>query len=93
MQQEIALSPKERLMYETILKVLDGAITNEQAANVLGVTERTVRRKIDTFLQLGAAGFAHGSRGRAAHNRTDPAKLAQVVWLYETRYAGYNFRI
>lgn len=78
-------------MYETIIQVLDGAITKEQAANKLGVTERTVRRKIDTFLQLGAAGFAHKSRGRAAHNRTDPAKIAQVVWLYETRYVGYNF--
>ena len=91
MHQETVLSPKEKIMYETVLQVLDGSITKEQAAARLGVSERTVRRKIDAILHEGMGGIIHKSRGKSAHNRTDPAKIAQVVWLYETRYIGYNF--
>jgi len=78
-------------MYETILKVLDGQIDVERAAARLGVTPRTIHRKISAYLQLGAKGFAHKSRGREALNKSDGALLAQIVWLYETRYIGYNF--
>jgi len=78
-------------MYETILKVLDGEITAKGAAARLLVSERTIHRKIKAFLQQGAQGFAHKSRGREAINKTDGALLAQVVWLYETKYIGYNF--
>lgn len=78
-------------MYKTILRVLDGELSIDRAAAKLCVTPRTVRRKIDIFLRQGAKGLAHKSRGREALNKTDGALLAQVVWLYETRYINYNF--
>ena len=91
LEKTIHLSGKEQIVYETILKVLDGQIDIERAAASLCVSPRTIYRKIDTFLREGAAGFAHKSRGKEALNKTDGALLAQVVWLYETRYIGYNF--
>lgn len=91
LEKTIHLSEKEQIMYKTILKVLDGEISIERAAAKLCVTPRTIRRKIDAFLQEGAQSFIHKSRGKEALNKTDGALLAQVVWLYETKYIGYNF--
>lgn len=91
LEETIHLSGKEQIMRTIIMRVLDGELSIEQAAARLCVTPRTVRRKIDAFLQEGARGFAHKSRGREALNKTDGALLAQIVSLYETEYIGYNF--
>ena len=72
LETTIPLSEKEKIMYETILKVLDGEISVERAASRLCVSVRTVQRKISAYLQEGAQGFAHKSRGREAPTAPRP---------------------
>jgi transposase len=91
LEKSFYLSEKEHVMYEIVLKVLDGNLTRKQAAARLGVSQKTIGRKIDIFLKEGAKGLAHKSRGSEPINKTDGTLLAQVVLLYETRYIGYNF--
>lgn len=88
---ETILSDKEKAMYDIILKVLDGALTVEQAAAMAAVSTRTIYRAIERVTRTGKAGLAHRSRGRDARNRTPRETIAAVVALYEGDYAGFNF--
>lgn len=85
------LSAKETLMYDEITLVLDGAITHEQAALKLGVTTRTIRRKIAHYLNEGIEGLVHKSRGSTPHNALSFEDWATITTLYKEKYLGYNF--
>lgn len=78
-------------MQEMVMKVLNDGMSYERAAVAYGVSERTVRRKVDIYLKLGAGALAHKSRGRATHNRTAGDIEDRIIWLYENRYERYNF--
>ena len=67
-----------------------GAKTLDQAASLLGVSERHTRRILAAYREEGAAARAHGHRGRRAPNATPHALAADVVHLARTRYAGVN---
>ena len=59
----IELSDKEQVMYELVLKVLDGELTHEQAAAKAMVSKRTIYRKVNDYLRGGMGALAHKSRG------------------------------
>jgi transposase len=78
-------------MQEMVQKILNDGMSYGRAAARYGISERTVRRKVDVYLKMGAGALAHGLRGKVALNRTTSDREARIVWLYENRYAGYNF--
>ena len=59
-----------------------------QAAELLGVSPRHVRRMVSAYLRNRAAALAHGNRGRRPHNATSFAEAAAVMELATQRYAG-----
>ena len=65
-------------------------MTLDQAATLMGVSERHIRRILAAYREEGAAALAHGHRGRRAPNATPDALAADVVYLARTRYAGAN---
>ena len=75
---------------DVLTHLRDGTIDLRVASRLLGVSERQVRRLLDTWLGSGAVGLVHGNRGRVAANRTDQALRARVMELAESRYAGVN---
>jgi transposase len=78
-------------MQEMVLKVLNDGMSYEKAAARYGVSERTVKRKVEIYLKLGMGALTHGSRDRRALNRTPKDREERIVQLYEGPYAGYNF--
>jgi len=62
------LSAKEQIMHDEILLVLVGTIIHERAALKLGVSTRTIRRKIGAYFNEGIERFAHKSRRSTPHN-------------------------
>jgi len=82
--------PEIRHRVDVLTHLRDGVIDLHQASAVLRVSERQVRRLLETWLTSGAAGLAHGNRGRRPVNRTDEALLAMIVGLATDRYAGVN---
>ena len=91
MEESVYLSPKERLMKEMVLKVLNDGLSYERAAARYNVSVRTVRRKVDAYLWQGMGALSHKSRGRSAPNRTSKDVEERILALYEGPYAGYNF--
>ena len=84
------MTQKEQTRLQVLNSLLAEHMTLEQAATLLGVSERHTRRILAAYREEGAAALAHGHRGRRAPNATPHALAADVVHLARTRYAGAN---
>lgn len=75
----IIMSQKESNRLYVIRQTLDKAITQGQAAEILGLSDRQVRRIAKSVRREGDAGICHKSRGERSHNakmstpKPDPA--------------------
>jgi transposase len=61
-----------------------------EAAEVLGIGERTFRRWCGRYREGGAAGLLDRRMGKAAANRVPVDRAAEIEALYCTRYAGFT---
>jgi transposase len=91
-----AYSPtaKERAMKmrEVLLEALAGKLSWLQAADILGLSPRTMRRWRERFDEAGVGGLLDGRR-RTPSDRALPAQeIKKWLRLYRERYAGYNVR-
>jgi hypothetical protein len=82
--------PRLRQRVDVLCHLRDGTIDLEQAAMVLRLSSRQVRRLLAAWLGHGPAGLVHGNRGRAPVNRTDAALRARIIELATGRYEGAN---
>jgi transposase len=85
---------KERAMKmrDVLLEALAGKMSWIQAAEVLGLSPRTIRRWREKFDESGIDGLYDGRR-QSPSDRALPAKeLQKWLRLYRVRYAGYNVR-
>jgi transposase len=90
MAQEVTLNGKEQKRLMVLNEVLAGRLTGPEAAEVLGVTVRHVRRLLAAYRRQGAAALAHGNRGRPPANKLDEATRGQILRLAQTEYLDYN---
>ena len=84
------MTQKEQTRLQVLNSVLADQVPVCQAAEVLGVSERHLRRILAAYRKEGAAALAHGNRGRRPANTTTETKMTYVVQLARTRYAGTN---
>ncbi len=90
MRETITLNRKEQTRLMVLAQVDRGECTAPQAAEVLALSLRQVRRLLAAYRQEGVAALAHGNRGRAPHNRLKAELRQQVLTLAQGRYAGVN---
>ena len=90
MGRTIALTEKEQKRAKVLNEVLSGRMLQRQAAQLLGVSERQLRRILAAYREEGVASLPHGNRGRAAHNQTQEAHRDRVVALANGKYKGFN---
>jgi len=67
-------------------------LSQVQAAEILGVSERTFRRWRDRFEAEGAEGLFDRRLGRAAGNRVPVDAVMEVLELFDTRYWDFTAR-
>jgi len=65
-------------------------LTNEEAAEMLGVCERTYRRWCRRYDDEGMAGLLDGRLEKAAHNCAPVDEVIEVISLFETRYMNFS---
>jgi transposase len=73
-----------------VQQTIEGKMTGKQAAERLGLSLRQVRRLVAKYREKGAAGLAHGNRGRPAHNRVKDVVRVKIQALAEQAYQDYN---
>ena len=79
---------QQRLM--VLNQVMGGELSGEEAAVLMGVSVRQMRRLMAAYRKEGAAALAHGNRGRVpVHALATPVK-ARVVEAAQTTYGGCN---
>jgi transposase len=67
-----------------------GQLKVEEAAAVLGLSVRQVKRLRVAYRREGAAALAHGNRGRASPRRIPEDVRGQILELARTTYQDYN---
>jgi transposase len=90
MKETVTLTQAEQTRVLILNRILTGQLTAADAAALLCLSVRQVRRLVAAYREDGVAALVHGNRGRApAH--TLPVELHQrIVTLAQTRYAGCN---
>lgn len=89
-QEKIILTKAELKKVLVVEKMIDGQMTNNEGAAVLGLTTRQVIRLKQIYQREGAEGLAHKNRGRKPKHALPEKVRAQVVELYSTKYQGSN---
>jgi hypothetical protein len=85
---------RERAMriQDVLVQAMAGKLTWIEAADVLGVTARTMRRYRWRITQHGLEGLHDGRRVNRASNAVPEAEVQRWLRLYRQRYRGYNVR-
>ena len=71
-------------------RTLGGVLGQAEAAEILGVSERTFRRWRDRFDVDGAAGLYDRRLGRVSARRAPVDEVARVLALFDTRYWDFT---
>jgi transposase len=67
-----------------------GELTLEEAAAILDLSTRQVRRLVERLHSEGVVALVHGNRGRRPVNRIDEDRRGRLLELANTTYAGFN---
>lgn len=86
----LMLTKKEQSRIQVLNGVIAGEVTVEQAAGLMGVSERHAWRLLAAYREEGAAAIAHGNRGRKPTTTTDTSTQRRVRELAEGPYMDLN---
>lgn len=90
-QEEIlTMSHKELKRLHVIRKAIEKGITQAEAAEVLEVSERQVRRIIKRVRDEADKGVIHQSRGKLSHRATSIVVKKKILKLCRNVYSGFN---
>ena len=84
----VMLRQRELKRLHVIHKVIEGTMTQTEAAELISLTERQVRRIVARILEEGDEGIRHRSRGRPSKRKL-PFKQ-KIVELYRTQYPDFG---
>ncbi len=79
--ERIAMSQEERDWLDWLKKARDGKMTQREAAERMGVSERWVRKLLRGMKRQGDAVVVHGLRGRASNRKLRPETQRQALKL------------
>jgi transposase len=69
-----------------------GELNQEEAAEMLGISERTFRRWRDRLRDEGLAGLRDRRIGKPSSRRAAVAEIQRMLGLYEERYEGFTVK-
>lgn len=86
----IMASQKELKRLHVVQKVLEGMVRQTEAAEMLSLSERQIRRIICRVRQEGPGAVVHRSRGRQSNRRLSEETKNQILELYGAKYEGFG---
>lgn len=90
MEGILTLSKKEQKRLKVLNELEKGNIGMRELAEVLGVCERQGWRLLAAYREEGAAGLAHGNRGRKPIHTLSEDIRNRVIELAQEKYHGFN---
>src|SRR4051795_6560342 len=77
---------------EVILRAMAGKLKWWEAAEIIGVTDRTMRRWRQNYEEFGYDGVFHRQRGKPSPKRIPVETVERVLGLYQEQYFDFNVR-
>ena len=90
MDQYITMSQKELKQYDIIKKVIGKELKGVEAATLLRVTDRHIRRLKDQVAKAGAKGLIHGHRGKQGNRRMPDKERNLIIDLINRHYSDFG---
>ena len=90
--KDVTLNQREQARLQVLNSVMEYQLPKAQAAEILGISERQVRRILAAYRRDGAAALVHGNRGRKPRNSVPEDVAATTVILASEKYVGFNHR-
>ena len=87
-----AAAERAMKVQEVILKAMAKLITWWQAAEILGISVRSMRRWRTRYEQSGYDGLVDRRKGRPSEKRVPMETVEKVLMLYRTTYFDFNVR-
>ena len=84
------MNGKEQTRAKVITMVIEGRCSAGEAAEMLQLSDRHVKRLKKALREEGPAGLAHGNRGRKPAHAIRESERREVLELAGTLYPGYN---
>lgn len=84
------LTMRDEKRLEVIHRVYRSELTVEQAALILGISERQCYRVKARVGKAGAKGVVHGNRGRVSQRKTKEKVVKRIVELARGKYKDFN---
>ena len=89
-RETVSLNPREQQRGMVLNQVERGELTGRQAAGLVGLSLRQVRRLLAAYRREGVAALAHGNRGRSPVHALSEETRKRVVALAQDPYRGLN---
>jgi len=84
------MSNREITRLEVMQRLKDKRLTQKEAAQILGISLRQVKRLFRAYKAKGASALVSQRRGKPSNNRLDPATIQKAIdWIYE-RYRDFG---
>ena len=88
--ESISLSQKHVTRHRILERLMRQELTEKEAAELLGVSVRQVRRLKRKVRTGGITNLIHGNAGKPPWNKRRKDVVDHIVTLYETKYTGFN---
>ncbi len=90
-QKDIFMMTRQEIQrYQIIRKVLEREINQQEASEVLRLSDRQVRRIVKRVRTEGESGVVHRSRGRAGNRSIKQSFREKVIKLYRNCYEDFG---
>ncbi len=89
-RNRVEMSQRERDVLKAMQPVLDGKRTQAEAARLLKLSVRQVRRIQQKLKTRGDAALVHGLRGKPSNHRHQPDLRRKVLKAYRARYPDFG---
>lgn len=91
MDEVVAMSRREMDRAQVVGKVVEGRLTQANAAKMLKLSVRQVKRQCAKFRDMGPPGLAHGLRGQPSNHQIDPWRLETALnALHDPLWEGFG---
>lgn len=90
MEGHMTMSAKERRRLIACQRVLDGTMGVTEAAAMLSISPRQMRRSIRRFQEAGDEGLVHRRRGKDSNRAHDKTLRTATVKRYKDHYIGFG---
>lgn len=86
----ISMSKRELKRYEIVGEVRTKKLSQGDAAALMGVTDRTIRRWLEHVKERGARGLVHGNRSSQSPRQVPRAERQRIIALIRSRYPDFG---